>query len=350
VPWEPWRTATQRALYGPAGFYRRPEGPAGHFRTSPHVGPDLARALLVLLDDVDAALGHPQRLDLVDVGAGRGELLEQLRAQCAGGRFGGRLRLLGVDLADRPPGLPADVGWADAVPPGRTGLVVANEWLDNVPVDVVEVGPVGPRLLLVDPATGAERLGGPADADDAEWLQRWWPVTASAVGTRAEVGRPRDDAWAGLVGSVTSGLAVGIDYGHVAADRAAGRYPVGTLAGYRDGRPVRPVPDGSCDVTAHVALDSCAAAGAAAGAADSVLTTQRTALLALGVDGRLPDPALARCDPGGYATRLARSSRAAELLAPGSLGGFGWLAQSVGMELPERLAGLAPYQVSGTDS
>ena len=286
----------------------------------------------------------------MDVGAGRGELLEQLRAQSGGGRFGPRLRLLGVDLADRPPGLPADVGWADAVPPGRTGLVVANEWLDNVPVDVVEVGPDGPRLLLVDPATGAERLGGPADADDAEWLQRWWPVTASAVGTRAEVGRPRDDAWAGLVGSVTSGLAVGIDYGHVAADRAAGRYPVGTLAGYRDGRPVRPVPDGSCDVTAHVALDSCAAAGAAAGAADSVLTTQRTALLALGVDGRLPDPALARCDPGGYATRLARSSRAAELLAPGSLGGFGWLAQCVGMELPERLAGLAPYQVSGTDS
>ncbi len=268
----------------------------------------------------------------------------------AAGGSARRLRLLGVDLADRPPGLPADVGWADAAPPGLTGLVVANEWLDNVPVDVVEVGPDGPRLLLVDPATGAERLGGPADADDAEWLQRWWPLTASAAGTRAEVGRPRDDAWAGLVGSVTSGLAVGIDYGHVAADRAAGRYPVGTLAGYRDGRPVRPVPDGSCDVTAHVALDSCAAAGTAAGAADSVLTTQRTALLALGVDGRLPDPALARCDPGGYATRLARSSRAAELLAPGSLGGFGWLAQCVGMELPERLAGVAPYQVSGTDS
>ncbi|HEY5183662.1 MAG TPA: hypothetical protein VIM19_01885, partial [Actinomycetes bacterium] len=103
--------------------------------------------------------------------------------------------------------------------------------------------------------------------------------------------------------------------------------------------------DGSCDVTAHVALDSCAAAGTAAGAADSVLTTQRAALLALGVDGRLPDPALAGCDPGGYAARLARSSRAAELLDPGSLGGFGWLVQCVGLALPRRF-----HQVSGTDS
>jgi len=338
----------QRALYGPTGFYRRPEGPAGHFRTSPHVGPDLARALLVLLDDVDAALGHPSRLDLVDVGAGRGELLTQLRAQS--GRFGGRLRLLGVDLADRPPGLPDDVGWSDAVPPGVTGLVVANEWLDNVPVDVVEIGPDGPRLLLVDPADGTERAGGPPDTDDATWLRRWWPVTGAPMGTRVEVGRPRDDAWAGLVRSVACGVAVGIDYGHVAADRAAGRYPAGTLAGYRDGRAVRPVPDGSCDVTAHVALDSCAAAGAAAGAADGVLTSQRAALLALGVDGRPPDPALARCDPGGYADRLARAARAAELLDRSGLGGFGWLVQCVGVALPVRLAGLAPYQVSGTDS
>jgi SAM-dependent MidA family methyltransferase len=343
VPWEPWRTAVEQALYGPAGFYRRPEGPAGHFRTSPHVGPDLARALLVLLDDVDAALGHPDRLDVVDVGAGRGELLTQLRAQS--GRFGGRLRLLGVDLAARPPGLPDDVCWSAVVPAGMTGLVVANEWLDNVPVDVVEVGPEGPRLVLVDPATGAERPGDLPDTDDAAWLRRWWPVAEASAGSRAEVGRPRDEAWAGLVRSLRSGVAVGIDYWHAAADRAAGRYPTGTLAGYRDGRSVRPVPDGGCDVTAHVALDSCAAAGAAAGAAASMLATQRAALLALGVDGRLPDPGLARCDPGGYAARLARASRAAELLDPGGLGGFGWLVQTVGMALPRRL-----HQVSGTVS
>ncbi|NED77150.1 hypothetical protein G3I51_33510, partial [Streptomyces sp. SID9944] len=30
--WLGWRAAARDALYGPAGFYRRPEGPAGHFR------------------------------------------------------------------------------------------------------------------------------------------------------------------------------------------------------------------------------------------------------------------------------------------------------------------------------
>ena len=32
----PWREAWHDALYGPAGFYRSAEGPAGHFTTSTH--------------------------------------------------------------------------------------------------------------------------------------------------------------------------------------------------------------------------------------------------------------------------------------------------------------------------
>ena len=74
--------------------------------------------------------------------------------------------------------------------PPVTGLLVANEWLDDVPLDVVELTPDGPRLVLVD-ADGASRLGpapGPADRD---WLARWWPL--AATGDRAEVGRSRDD-------------------------------------------------------------------------------------------------------------------------------------------------------------
>ena len=48
------------------------------------------------------------------------------------------------------------------------------------------------------------------------------------------------------------------------------------------------VPDGSRDITAHVALDACAAAGEAAGAGETVLTTQRAALRELGLDARRP--------------------------------------------------------------
>ncbi len=76
--WTTWRAATQDALYAPDGFYARGERPAAHFRTSVHASPRYAEAILALLSHTDAALGHPERLDLVDIGAGEGELLSQI--------------------------------------------------------------------------------------------------------------------------------------------------------------------------------------------------------------------------------------------------------------------------------
>ena len=70
----------QQALYGSGGFYQRGERPAAHFRTSVHTSARYAAAVLALLRHTDAALGHPPRLDLVDIGAGQGELLEQVLA------------------------------------------------------------------------------------------------------------------------------------------------------------------------------------------------------------------------------------------------------------------------------
>src|SRR5215471_679668 len=81
--WMTWRAAMQAALYGPGGFYARGEPPARHFRTSVLVSPSYAGAVLELLRQVDAALGRPERVDLVDVGAGRAELLQQVLAAAA---------------------------------------------------------------------------------------------------------------------------------------------------------------------------------------------------------------------------------------------------------------------------
>jgi len=96
-----WREAMRAALYGPGGFYARGEPPARHFRTSVHVSPSYAAAIWELLRQVDAGLGHPERVDLVDVGAGRGELLEQV-------------------LAAAEPGAGAEPG--GAAEPGSAGL------------------------------------------------------------------------------------------------------------------------------------------------------------------------------------------------------------------------------------
>ncbi|MEV6020911.1 SAM-dependent methyltransferase [Streptomyces sp. NPDC051997] len=380
--WRGWREATEEALYGPSGFYRRPEGPAGHFRTSVHASPLFAGAVARLLCRLDAALGHPDPLAFVDMAAGRGELVTGVLAALPAD-VAARTRPYAVERADRPAGLDPLISWLGEPPRGVTGLLFANEWLDNVPVDVAEADPDGvPRLVLVR-GDGAERLGEPVTGEDARWLRTWWwtsadghaaqeaeqtaegqavrrrdgvhevprpqdtrPDPASAQeaprppgadasgeeppaparGARAEIGLPRDLAWASAVSALDRGLAVAVDYAHV----AAGRPPFGTLTGFREGRETAPVPDGSCDITAHVALDACALPGGR-------VVTQRAALRALGVSGARPPLSLASTDPAAYVRALAGAGQAAELTAPGGLGAFGWLLQPVGLPALEDL-------------
>ncbi len=317
-PWRDWDDAWRDALYGPAGFYRRPEGPAGHFRTAAHAGPGvLAAALVRLARDAGCA-------GILDVGAGRGELLTALARHDDGTQHDGHppLRLHGVDLVDRPALLPPRVDWSRAdrgIPYAAfdRALVVAWELLDTVPCPVLEVDDDGrAHRVLVDARTGRECLGGPPNDEERRWCTRWWPLDRAAAGTRAEVGLPREAWWQGhvrLLLRVGAGLLLAVDYAHTLATRP----PLGTLSGYRSGRLVPPVPDGSCDVTAHVALDAVEDAGRAAGAFPGVLLRQDAALRALGT---APD------SPG-----------AQELLDDGGLGGFTWLLQGVGRPTPERL-------------
>ncbi|MGB2569367.1 SAM-dependent methyltransferase [Micromonospora citrea] len=371
-----WRDAMDRALYGPGGFFVAGSGPAAHFRTSVHASPVFASALYRLLTRVDAALGHPPRLDLVDVGAGRGELLVALlRAVRASGPpsapvpLDDRVRLIAVEKAPRPDDLPEPIGWTDEIPAGIVGLLVATEWLDNVPLDVAVPTPDGWRYLLVDPTTGEETVGDPVDPADREWLDEWWPAPTGrpldlpatgeigatgpgfraarpaegsslparsrtgspepphTIGPRAEIGRTRDEAWADAVERIDRGLALAVDYGHLRQERPVG----GTLTGYRSGRQVPPVPDGSCDVTAHVALDSVASAGERVARCAYWMGSQREALRALGADGGRPPLGLASVDPAGYVRALAAASTVAELTDPAGLGGHRWLRQPVGV-------------------
>lgn len=360
-----WAEAWARSLYGPGGFYvtgpGARQGPAAHFRTSVHVGETFHRALAELLQQVDTTLDQPPGLDLIDVGAGRGELV--------GGVLGAlppdiraRVRPLCLDVRPRPADLPDAVEWREGVAPqslslarpsGIIGLVVAHEWLDDLPCHVVEVDEACcPRLVLVAD-DGSEQLG-PELQDDAgcaaygvdgaaalSWLQRWWP--AGVPGARAEVGVHRDRAWAALTAQLRAGTALAIDYGHVLAERLEGRYDTGTLSAYAAGRPVDPVPDGRCDITAHVAVDACAAAGRI-GTDTVTLTRQREALTDLGVSAGLPSRQQAVSDPAGYAAELQRASQAAELRDRGGLGAFWWLRLD---RAPALTPAVAPSERSG---
>lgn len=298
-----WEAAWHAALYGPGGFFARGEKPSSHFRTSPLVGPELALGLLELLSRVDAALGCPPVVDFVDVGAGGGELAFAVRS-LASGSLATRLRVTAVEVGpfvDLP-----GVRWTSSVPP-CTGLLVGHEWLDAIPCPVV----TGPSA---DP-----------------WITRWWPSLAD--GEMAEVGAPRDSAWAAAVSSVR-GAALAIDYGHLVSSRHF------SLTGYRDGRQVPPVFDGSCDITAHVALDACAAAAGG----DFVLVSQRDALAALGLVGEVAGSGW------DWLESASRAGRIAELRSAGGLGSFGWLLHGRGVDLSDLLPALPPWSPNPASS
>jgi SAM-dependent MidA family methyltransferase len=323
MPYVPWERAWREALYGPRGFFRRAEGP--HFRTSA-TSTTFAGALALLAAEVDRALDDPADFTVVDVGAGRGELLELLAALAPS-----RWRLVGVDVADRPPGLNERIFWSDAAPGNVTGMLVAHELLDAVPCPIVERDDAGDvRLVMVDPRSGGERLGARVDHPDAAWLDTWWPLVEP--GRRAEVGRPREETWRSLVGSLRAGMALAVDYAHSRDDRTGDAFAKGSLAAYRDGLRVPPVPDGSCDLTAHVALDACAVATPEDGW--TLLARQADLLPVLGVTSTLPSTSDAAVDPRAYALRLAASSQARVLLDPAGPGGFGWLLHGRGMMPP----------------
>ena len=118
-----------------------------------------------------------------------------------------------------------------------------------------------------------------------------------------------------MVRRVTRGLAVAVDYGHLRQNRPS----LGSLRSYRAGREVDVVPDGSCDVTAHVAVDAVAAR------VGGVVRRQRDVLRELGVDGRPPSADLAASAPETYLHRLSAASQRAELTRAGGLGDFWWV-------------------------
>jgi len=320
----PWREAWHEALYAAGqGFYVTRGGPAAHFTTAAHgpTGAALSRALLRLPE-------HPVRV-VVDLGAGRGELATHLVAaidptEPRARRTADTTRVVAVDVVDRPDALDDRVDWVrspggSGLPPELTGLrdalVIAHEWLDVVPCTVAEVDTDGVlREVLVDPTTGVESLGPLLRDADRRWADAHWPT--STPGDRLEIGLARDEAWADLVSRVEDGTLVAVDYGHTVTERPSG----GTLTAYASGRLTTPVPDGSCDVTAHVAMDTLDA--------DEVLT-QREALQALGLTGTTPPQAVATADPLAYLAALERASVEARLLARDGFGGFRWAVKRV---------------------
>ena len=358
------------ALGHPAGGYytaaaARPTRP-GDFLTAPELHPIFGAALARQVGEAWERLGRPDPFVLLEYGAGAGTLalavLAGLRAdgsQLADAlayapvelnvhrlaELGERTAAAGLRLVD-PGGLDADPA---------TGMVVASEYLDALPVHVLEIRDGRPREVLVGTGEGGafeEVLGAPGWASDPRLGLRLKALAATGIGLaegqRLEICLAVEP-WVREVGQrLAAGLVVVLDYGAPAAELYGPRRRAGTLMTYRrhvaDGGTDAPYRDvGERDITAHVDTTALAAALAAAGFDVLGETSQAELLVGCGLEDLVLREIAAAA---GAAAALELRSAVMRLLEPRHLGGFRAVLAGRGLAAEPPLRGLS-YRMPG---
>jgi SAM-dependent MidA family methyltransferase len=346
----PFRTYMEWVLHDPvhgaygAGLLRI--GPQGDFATAPSLSADFGELLAPQLAqwlEIQLLAGGGASVSLVEAGPGEGSLARQLAGALARDRpdLAARTELV---LIEPNPGMaarqrralgacPLPVRWSDfaalAAAPVR-GVVLAHEVLDALAVErIVWDGRLW-RHQAVALAEGQLRLEAaePLGQDD---LARLGPLGLAATAAPLPAGwstelHPGLAPWLGdCAAALGDGWLLVIDYALEARRYYAPTRSDGTLLAYRGQRcSTDPLLEpGRWDLTAHLCLESLAAA--AAGWRWLGQRRQGEALLALGLAGRLERlrHEAAVLEP---AALLARREALLRLVDPAALGEFRWIA------------------------
>ncbi len=128
-----------RALYGPHGFYTGDgrAGRRGDFLTSPEVGPLFGTVIASWIEAEFVRLGRPAEFEVVEFGAGPGTLARSILAQWRSSGVAGHpyttVEPSAVQRAAHPDGVTAVADLAHLGGRPITGVMIANELLDNLP-------------------------------------------------------------------------------------------------------------------------------------------------------------------------------------------------------------------------
>ena len=284
------------ALMHPAWGYYATRDPLGRdFTTAPEIAQTFGELVGLGLAQAWRDQGAPAPVALAELGPGRGTLLaDALRATRA---VPGFHAALSVHLVEASAALravqrgtlaafaPTHHDRVEALPDDRPLLLVANEFLDALPIRQLRRAAEGWSEVLVAAPEG--RLA----------LVAGSPMPVAALAHRDDVAEggvvELCPALPGVVGAVAErvargGAAVFVDYGHW---RSAGD----TLQAMRAGQAVHPLDaPGTADLTAHVDFEAVAAAAPPAVASAMVPQgvwlerlgiTERTRALARGLSG-----------------------------------------------------------------
>jgi SAM-dependent MidA family methyltransferase len=324
--WIDFARYMELALYAPGlGYYAAGStkvGGAGDFVTAPELSPlfsqTLARQVVQLLGQAGD--------EMIELGAGSGRMARDLLLALAGldllpSRYA--IVELSAELRARqqqtmlalPEALRSRVRWLDALPPRITGLVLANEVLDALPVHVV---------AWHDHAV-MER-GVSWDGRAFSWAER--PLAPGPLLDRARALAPAPPYISEisllvpalirtLANAMERGALLFIDYGFGSGEYYHPQRDRGTLmCHYRHRAHDDPffLP-GLQDITSHVDFTAVALAGVDAGLELKGYTTQAHFLINAGVTDLL-----AGTSPDDSATYLPLAAQAQTLVSPAEMG------------------------------
>jgi SAM-dependent MidA family methyltransferase len=292
----PFSRYMELCLYQPGlGFYEREQeifGKAGDFYTSSDVHAVFGRLLARQFEEMWRALGSPARLELTELGPGRGlfarDVLDWSRQ-----KFPEFFRALHYRLVERSAALrgrlaermketleegKASIAEDFAPAASENAILFANEFLDALPVEVVTDRGL---LCLAMKDGGLTETFAPVSREVQDYLDRYSVIPEA--GERVEAGLAAMEWMRRLAGGVSRGFLVLVDYGYCREELLAGRHR-GTVVAARQHQLSRNPyqAPGEQDITAHVNFTAVSAAGEAAGLQTLGLVTQSQFLMGIG--------------------------------------------------------------------
>jgi SAM-dependent MidA family methyltransferase len=360
----PFSRYMELCLYEPElGYYARQSGQfgkAGDFYTSSDVHAVFGRLLARQFDEMWRALGSPARIEIIELGPGRGlfardvldwsekkfpdffqavhyvfiessaALRAQLKINLARHIASGRCSVVEALLGTSPSTTSPDAA-------GCARIVVANEFFDALPVDVIS----SKGVLRIDVRDGRFiETWVPASAEQLEYLDRY--SVHPEPGERVEIALFAQDYITRIADAIGRGFLSAIDYGYTRDELLAGRHR-GTIMTYRQ-HSASPNPyeaPGEQDITAHVNFTALSAALQQRGMKVEKLLTQSQFLMGIGEQTQFAD-AFEECRLPQERAKVALQLK--HLLTPAGMGeSFHVLVASKGVtpEVTDHLSGLS---------
>jgi len=318
------------------GYYIRqdPLGAAGDFTTAPEISQVFGELIGLWCADLWQRMGAPDPVLLVELGPGRGTLMQDaLRA--AGRAAPGFRAALRLHLVETSPVLraaqaarlaDANPAWLDRLAdlPDGPALVVANEFFDALPIRQWRRGAKGwhERLVGWDETAGRLRweLSGRADPGLALIPESVWGAPEGSIAEACPAGLSHAALLARRLAQ-QGGAALIVDYGPA---RSAPGDSFQAIRRHAFADPLEA--PGEADLTAHVDFQALAEAATQAGAAAHGPVPQGAFLEALGLQARATQ--LKTASP----TRAAEIDTAVERLAGPQQ--MGTLFKALGLTAP----------------